>query len=95
VETCGPPYPAEYAPHDLDVSQTSRPPGSGGTVVAMSDDQGPVDGDRLLLPCRGGPSTSRLVRHPPPIEIEERGGLYVLDDTGPREEWIYVFLPHQ
>ncbi len=55
----------------------------------------PADGDRLLIPCNGGPSVSRLVYHPPPVEIEEHGGNYVLDDTGPRGGWHYVFLPRR
>lgn len=48
-------------------------------------------GDRLLIPCEGGPSMSRLVHDPAPLEIVEPGGLYVLDDTdpaAPRYVWI-------
>jgi hypothetical protein len=51
------------------------------------------DGDRMLIPCDGGPSVSRLVRYPPPLEIEERGGTYVLVDDGPPEQWRYDFVP--
>lgn len=47
----------------------------------------------MLIPCDGGPSTSRLVRYPPPLEIEERGGMYVLVDDGPPEQWRYDFVP--
>jgi hypothetical protein len=53
----------------------------------------PVDGERMLLWCQGGPSTSRLVRYPPPLEIEEREGCYVLVDDGPPETWHYDFVP--
>ena len=49
-------------------------------------------GDRLLLPCEGGPSESRLEHFPPRFEIEERGGVYVLVDDGEPNEWRYVFL---
>jgi hypothetical protein len=49
-------------------------------------------GDRLLVPCEGGPSTSRLETYPPRLEIAERGGTYVLDDDGPREPWRYRFV---
>ena len=49
-------------------------------------------GERMLIPCEGGPSISRLVRYPPPLEIEERGGLYVLVDDGPAELWRYQFV---
>ena len=49
-------------------------------------------GDRMLIPCSGGPSISRLVRYPPPLEIEERGGTYVLEDDGPPELWRYRFV---
>ena len=51
------------------------------------------DGDRMLIPCKGGLSTSRLVRYPPPLEIEERDGVYVLVDDGPPELWRYDFVP--
>ena len=50
-------------------------------------------GDRMLVPCDGGPSQSRLVRFPPPWEIEERDGIYVLVDQGPPEHWRYAFVP--
>jgi hypothetical protein len=51
-------------------------------------------GDRMLLRCDGGPSSSRLVTFPPPLEIQERSGLYVLQDDGPVEDWSYMFVPH-
>jgi hypothetical protein len=52
------------------------------------------DGERMLIPCEGGPSRSRLVRYPPPLEIEETGGTYVLvDDDARPERWRYDFLP--
>jgi hypothetical protein len=50
-------------------------------------------GDRLLVPCEGGASTSRLETYPPRLEITERGGTYVLDDDGARAKWRYVFVP--
>jgi hypothetical protein len=50
-------------------------------------------GDRMFVRCRGGPSHSRLERYPPPLEIQERGGVYVLEDEGPPEEWCYQFVP--
>ena len=50
-------------------------------------------GERMLLPCVGGPGTARLVLHPPPLEIEVHGGMYVLEDEGPPERWLYVFIP--
>jgi len=52
-------------------------------------------GERMLIRCEGGPSTSRLERFPPPLEIEERGGTYVLDDDGPPEQWQYVFVANE
>lgn len=51
------------------------------------------DGDRMLVPCDGGPSLSRLVRYPPPLEIVETDGIYVLVDAGPPEQWRYHFVP--
>ena len=50
-------------------------------------------GERMLVPCEGGPSQSRLVRYPPPLEIEEVDGTYVLVDDGPPERWRYTFVP--
>ena len=48
-------------------------------------------GDRMLVPCDGGPSHTRLVHHPAPLELLETGGIYVLDDAdpaAPRYVWI-------
>jgi hypothetical protein len=53
----------------------------------------PDEGDRYLISCEGGPSRSRLVHWPFPLEIVERGGLYVLRDVGPVDEWAYVWVP--
>jgi hypothetical protein len=50
-------------------------------------------GDRMLIRCEGGPSQSRLVRFPPPLEVTEHDGLYVLQDDGPPELWWYLFVP--
>jgi hypothetical protein len=49
----------------------------------------------MLLPCGGGPSLSRLVTFPPPLEIDERDGVYVLVDDGPPPTWSYTFVPHE
>ncbi len=54
----------------------------------------PEPGERMLLPCDGGPSTSRLVTFPPPLEIPEHDGMYVLVDEGPPAHWSYTFVPH-
>ena len=53
------------------------------------------EGERFFVPCDGGPSTSRLERFPPPLEIEENDGTYVLVDEGPPEEWRYQFVPRE
>lgn len=53
----------------------------------------PEPGERLLIRCEGGPAHSRLVHHPPPVEIDERGGTYVLVDDGSVDTWHYVFVP--
>jgi hypothetical protein len=50
-------------------------------------------GDRLFIPCEGGPASTRLETYPPRLEIEERSGIYLLDDGGPRANWRYVFVP--
>ena len=49
-------------------------------------------GDRMFVPCEGGPSSSRLEVFPPRLEIDEPDGVYVLVDVGPRSEWRYVFV---
>ncbi len=36
---------------------------------------------------------SRLMTYPPPLEVEERSGLYVLNDAGAVHEWSYLFVP--
>lgn len=50
-------------------------------------------GDRMLIECDGGPCRSRLETFPPRLEIEERGGVYVLNDDGPTYRWRYAFVP--
>ncbi len=52
------------------------------------------EGDRMLVPCRGGPTMVRAVFYPPPIEIETADGIYVLVDDGPPETWLYDFIEH-
>ena len=52
-----------------------------------------VAGDRLFIPCEGGPAASRLEHFPPRLEIDERDGIYVLDDSGARSSWRYLFVP--
>jgi len=52
-------------------------------------------GERMFIPCQGGPSTSRLERYPPPREVVERDGMYVLEDEGPPEQWRYLFVPRE
>ena len=49
-------------------------------------------GDQMLIRCEGGPSISRLEAFPPPLEVDERGGVYVLDDDGPIYAWRYLFV---
>ena len=46
----------------------------------------------MLIPCVGGEDYSRLVQYPPPLEIEEREGIYVLVDDGLPETWRYKFV---
>ncbi len=53
----------------------------------------PDAGARVLVPCLGGPSTSRLATYPPPLEIDVDGGTYVLVDDGPFYDWRYEFVP--
>jgi hypothetical protein len=55
----------------------------------------PEHGERMLLPCDGGPSISRLVTYPPPLEIVEQDGMYVLVDDGPPATWSYTFVPSE
>ncbi len=50
-------------------------------------------GERMLIPCEGGPSISRLERFPPAAEIPMDDGVYVLVDEGAPEHWRYEFVP--
>jgi hypothetical protein len=50
------------------------------------------DGDRMLIPCQGGPTAWRTARFPPPREIESEAGLYVLIDAGTPDQWSYDFV---
>jgi hypothetical protein len=54
----------------------------------------PEPGERMLIRCEGGPSTSRLERWPPALEVTERDGTYVLVDEGPVADWWYQFVPN-
>ncbi|HEY6427325.1 MAG TPA: hypothetical protein VIX84_08840 [Acidimicrobiales bacterium] len=38
---------------------------------------------------------SRLEYFPPRLEIDEQGGLYVLEDEGELHDWRYVFVPYE
>jgi hypothetical protein len=42
-----------------------------------------------LIRCHDGPSRVRLETFPPRLEIEVRGGVYVLEDDGPVHLWAY------
>lgn len=58
------------------------------------EDEALREGDRLFVPCEGGPAQSRLETYPPRLEIPEDDGTYVLVDDGPRSAWRYVFVPN-
>jgi hypothetical protein len=62
-------------------------------VQFLDEPPPPADGDRMLIPCDGGRSQGRLVHFPPPLEIEEHDGIYVLVDDGKPHEWRYRFVP--
>ncbi len=57
----------------------------------MSDCESERSGDRLHLPCKGGPSRCLVEHFPPRCEIDERGGVYVLVDEG--QDGRYLFVP--
>jgi hypothetical protein len=65
---------------------------SEGWYVDTLSDRLPHRGDRMFIRCEGGPCSSRLETFPPRIEIQERGGLYVLVDDGPPGAWVYQFV---
>lgn len=46
----------------------------------------------MLIWCEGGPSMGRAVQFPPPLEIGVEGGMYILVDDGPLEEWHDQFV---
>ena len=49
----------------------------------------------MLIACTGRTDRSRLVRYPPPLELPEPGGLYVLVDDGPTWAWRYEWVPDE
>ena len=50
------------------------------------------NGDQLFIRCHGGPCLSRLETFPPRVEVQEKGGVYVLVDDGPIEDWAHEFV---
>jgi hypothetical protein len=74
------------------VSDPASPRHSPGWYDQSAEPVVLAPGDRLFVACEGGPCTSRLETFPPRLEIAERGGTYVLDDTGPRWLWRYLFV---
>ncbi len=61
-------------------------------AVVVGQTGGVDTGDRMLLWCEGGPSIGRATTYPPPLEIAVDGGMYILVDDGPVEEWHYSFV---
>lgn len=49
-------------------------------------------GERMMIPCRGGPVGRRAATFPPPLEIELGDGMYVLVDDCPPEHRMYEFV---
>lgn len=85
-----------YGTHRLE-SWRAEPIASSG-VQRQREPPGLRDvdpGERLLIPCVGGPAMSRLVYYPAPLEIEVTGGIYVLVDDGPPATWRYDFVPDE
>jgi hypothetical protein len=66
---------------------------SPGWYDQRDEDVALAEGDRLFVPCHGGPSVSRAEVFPPRLEIAEPDGTYVLVDVGPRADWHYEFVP--
>ncbi len=91
------PVPRSAAWHTGPVPGWNDPVDAARHAVDAYDQSGePVElheGQRLFVRCEGGPCTSRLEVYPPRLEITEPGGVYVLDDVGPRHEWRYRFVP--
>jgi len=51
-----------------------------------------IDGERMLLPCVGGPTSWHAASYPPPLEFETDDGVYVLIDDGIADQWSYEFV---
>lgn len=69
-------------------------------IIGVLSGQSPVwharpveTGERMFVWCDVGPAVGRAVLFPPPPVIEVDGGLYVLVDHGPPEQWHYDFVP--
>lgn len=76
-----------------DATPAPGPRHSAGWYDQADDPYALREGDRLFVRCEGGPCTSRLETFPPRLEIPDRGGTYVLVDVGPREDWVYTWVP--
>jgi hypothetical protein len=62
-------------------------------LVSWMDETWQVhDGDRMLIPCQGGPTAWRTASFPPPLEVETEAGVYVLNDDGTPDQWSYDFV---
>lgn len=51
-----------------------------------------IVGERMLVPCVGGPTAWRAVAFPPPFEVEAEAGIYMLVDDGEPSTWHYEFV---
>lgn len=63
------------------------------SCVVMRQTRSMRDGDRMLIPCAGGPTGWRAASFPPPLEVSVDHGVYVLVDDGPPEHWTYQYVP--
>jgi len=73
---------------------STEEPGDGprhspGWYRDLPGGRAPRPGQQLLIRCHDGPSRVRLETFPPRLEIEVRGGVYVLEDDGPVHLWAY------
>jgi len=83
------------------ISARARPAGGSGRATSPRANDvragkmaGMERGERMLIPCAGGgPCTSRLENYPPPLEIQVRGGMYILVDDGLPDRWRYDWVP--
>ena len=82
----------------MNPSQSPSGPEAGhspGLFMHAEDEALLRPGDLMFIGSEGGQCISRLEAFPPDWKLQKKGDLYLLDDDGPLEEWLYQFVPNE